>query len=131
MATAGTDMNIQKFHNTLREPTSAGQRKFVKGKMNIFQKQASMRLFLSFENWCLLGHTNSWYYSVSHINILGTQNSRILFRGEYATYEVAPESECGDICPVGFEICGGDWRNSVCDASPIMTEEGNSYCELI
>ena len=34
-----------------------------------------MRLFLSFENLCLLGHTGSWYYSVSDIEILGAQKS--------------------------------------------------------
>ena len=56
---------------------------------------------------------------------LGAQYSYTCFCGEsYDTYGAAPESECDSICSVGFGICGGGWKNSVYDTSPMVVDQG-------
>ena len=56
---------------------------------------------------------------------LGAQYSYACFCGEsYDTYGAAPESECDTTCSVGLGICGGGYRNSVYDTSPMVVDQG-------
>ena len=58
----------------------------------------------------------------------GAQFSHYCFCGEsYNTYGAAPESECNKTCSVGIGICGGSYRNSVYDTSPMGVEQGKGW----